>query len=468
MNTDILLQKRLIATLLKSDILMDFQDKISPEYFSQVDFRWFYDKIFDFYKQNGMKPNEEHVAIMIVDDFKDKDQQDKKLVLLKNIMSIETDRNEVNFLITSLKNHFLLDNLHTALDKTLNDVSVENIESKYIELKGQLETTIVKANDVNIVREKLNYLTCINSYVEKKKNTEDGVKSGIKKLDDLTGGWRKSELIFIAAPSGEGKSAVLLNFARNAWVQGTNVLFITLELSREEVIERYSSLIGSLSHQEIRNKNLNSSSMMQLVFRNLREFVALEEHDRFLNEFKLHFKELNDTATITNFMTQFKKRTNVFDIVDIPRNCTMNMLERELLKALNEHPVDIVILDHYNLLVAEHWTKDYWLDIGTMSRELKGIAKQYKVPILTAVQMKFMKDGEQMDPSSVKYSQMIVHNADFILGFSRSQEDKILNRIKIELIKHRSTKNEEILLKEDFEKMNLSEYMEDDGSTTTF
>jgi len=463
MNSTILIEKRLLGILLQNDILMDYQDKIEIDYFCQVDFKWFYETIFNFHKKNGYRPSVENLQIIILDSFATPDEQQRKIKILKLLSESSVDKNEIVFLIEKIKKHYLIRNLHAALDDTLTDISIDNIENKYMQLKGKLETSLVKASDINIVREKVNYLSCVSSYLDKIKNDEKGIPSGIRKLDELIGGWRKNELIFIAAPSGEGKSAVLLNFTRNAFQSGSNVLYITLELSRDETIERYSSLLSSINYQDIRNKHLSSTTFLQMMFKTLKEFIDPCDLSFFANSFRSEFKNLNNKEAISSFMSRFKKRANTLNIVDIPRNCTLKMLERELLKAINEHPVDLLVLDHYNLLIADKWTKDYWLDLGSMSRDLKGIAKQYRIPILSAIQLKLAKEGEELSQEHVRYSKMIMDNSDFILGFSRSQEDKILNRIRIELIKHRATKKEEIILKEDFEKMNLSDYIEETG-----
>jgi len=460
MNINLLLQKQLISALLTENRIAEYQDLLDDEYFSQEDCKWFFCKILDFYKKNGIAPTNDNFTVIILDDFKDKEQQQIKLNLLKEFSELQIQKNEIPFLVEKLKKHYLLRKLHSSLEDVMVDISADNIEDKYLELRSRLENNLVKATDANITREDMGPLTCVKAYIDKSKLDETGIKSGIAKLDELTGGWRKGELIFIAAPSGEGKSAVLLNFSRNAFLQGANVLYVTLELGRDEVLERYTALVSQLSYQNIRNKTLSSSSFAQLLFKNLKEFVDESEIKLFTDKFKTEFKNLTNLIAINNFMSSFKKRPNKLNVVDIPRNCTLKLLERELLKALNRGKVDILVLDHYNLLVADRWTKDYWLDIGNMARELKGIAKQYNIPILTAVQLKFMKEGEEMSPEHVKYSQMIVHNADFVMAFSRSQEDKILQRICIELLKHRSTKKETIMLREDFEKMSLGDYIE--------
>jgi len=80
------------------------------------------------------------------------------------------------------------------------------------------------------------------------------VPSGFKKLDEITGGFQKSDLIVVASRPGMGKTSFALNIAfRAAEKDNKNVLFFTQEMNRETVINRFLSLNKEQDRQVVEN-----------------------------------------------------------------------------------------------------------------------------------------------------------------------------------------------------------------------
>ena len=75
--------------------------------------------------------------------------------------------------------------------------------------------------------------------LRQKEDGLSGVPSGFSKLDRVTSGWQKSDLIIVAARPGMGKTAFALTMARNiAITQQTPVAFFSLEMSSEQLVSR--------------------------------------------------------------------------------------------------------------------------------------------------------------------------------------------------------------------------------------
>ena len=83
-----------------------------------------------------------------------------------------------------------------------------------------------------------------------------GIPSGIRKLDILTGGFRKKDLYLIGGRTGLGKSSLALTFASYASAWGANVGYVTLEMSAEVLAFRYLAARTNLNSMKIERGKL--------------------------------------------------------------------------------------------------------------------------------------------------------------------------------------------------------------------
>ena len=98
---------------------------------------------------------------------------------------------------------------------------------------------------------------------EASKNTgfTTGIESGFYKLDELTSGWQRSDLIIMAARPAMGKTAFVLTMAKNMAIQGTPVAFFTLEMSNIQLVNRLIINAAELSGDKVKSGKLNSSDI---------------------------------------------------------------------------------------------------------------------------------------------------------------------------------------------------------------
>ena len=101
---------------------------------------------------------------------------------------------------------------------------------------------------------------------EASKNTgfTTGIESGFYKLDELTSGWQRSDLIIMAARPAMGKTAFVLTMAKNMAIQGTPVAFFTLEMSNIQLVNRLIINAAELSGDKVKSGKLNSSEFNEL------------------------------------------------------------------------------------------------------------------------------------------------------------------------------------------------------------
>ena len=93
----------------------------------------------------------------------------------------------------------------------------------------------------------------------------NGVASGFIKLDDITSGWQKSDLIIIAARPGMGKTAFALSMARNIAIQNKEgIAIFSLEMSSEQLVNRLISSESEINANKLRKGNLLDHEWIQL------------------------------------------------------------------------------------------------------------------------------------------------------------------------------------------------------------
>lgn len=87
----------------------------------------------------------------------------------------------------------------------------------------------------------------------KHKGELQGITTGIGKLNRYTGGWKDGDLIIISAESGKGKTAFAQNcIARGCFIHVSPTLYINSEMSREQVILRFASIVSGISNDKIK------------------------------------------------------------------------------------------------------------------------------------------------------------------------------------------------------------------------
>jgi replicative DNA helicase len=96
-------------------------------------------------------------------------------------------------------------------------------------------------------------------------NEEIGIRFGVKFLDDIIGGLFKGELTTIAARSGVGKTALALQIMLNCMEQKKKVLFISREMSNEQVFMRNITKRTGVSTKSMKNKDLDEESWQSIL-----------------------------------------------------------------------------------------------------------------------------------------------------------------------------------------------------------
>jgi replicative DNA helicase len=225
-----------------------------------------------------------------------------------------------------------------------------------------------------------------------KKELITGVATGFTKLDEMTSGLQRSDLIIIAGRPSMGKTAFALNIAQFCSVEeGVPVAVFSLEMAKEQLAMRMLSSEARVDSQKIRKGFLGESDWPKLTTAAGR-----------LSEARLY---IDDTPSISVLEMKAKSRR---------------------LKA--EHGLGLIVLDYLQLMKGSDYADTREQEISEISRSLKGLAKELNVPVVALSQLnRKVEDRTSRRPqmADLRESGAIEQDADVILFLYR---DEVYNK----------------------------------------
>lgn len=248
--------------------------------------------------------------------------------------------------------------------------------------------------------------------IHRDRDTLRGVTTGFKDLDDVLGGLQRSNLVVLAARPSLGKTSLALDFARNAARLKHPVGFFSLEMSREELVDRLIAAEAGVDLWRLRTGHLRSDG-------DDNDFVRLQDAMAKLSDLPLF---MDDTAAPTVMELRAKAR-----------------------RLQAEKKLDLVVVDYLQLIRGHSSFESRVQEVSEISRSLKAMAKELNVPVLAVSQL---SRGVEMRPSSVpklsdlRESGSIEQDADVVMFIYR--EDKVRentdrkNIAEIQIAKHRN------------------------------
>jgi replicative DNA helicase len=214
-----------------------------------------------------------------------------------------------------------------------------------------------------------------------------GVPSGFSELDQLLGGFQRSDLIIIAARPSMGKTALALSIIRNiALFQNLPVAFFSIEMSGVQIVIRLISADSRLDQQKIRTGKINHDENEQIV------------------------KSLNRLSNSQIFIDD----SPMLSIMELRAKCRR-------LKA--EHKIEIVLVDYLQLITAPK-SESREREISFISASLKQIAKELNIPVVALAQLnRSVETRTDKRPmlSDLRESGSIEQDADVVMFVNRPE-----------------------------------------------
>ncbi len=353
----------------------------------------FVNKIKDYKKKYGVHPTRKVMTSILRTGISD--QQDSVQKLLRDyyarVLSRKVDLSESGYIKDTALDFCKKQKLQEAMIRCVPLLKKSSFDevAKVINDAIKLGTS----NDLGY-----DYMQDFELRFEKK--ARDPVSTGWSSLDDISkGGLGKGELGVVIAPTGAGKSMVLVHLGAQALQAGKNVVHYTLELADTVVANRYDSCITGYH----------------------------------LNDIKVFKEQIYD---------ELKDLPGKLIVKEYPtRSATIQTLKNHVEKMKNQEFVpDMIIVDYADLIKPEGSSKEEKRhQLESIYEELRGISQEVGCPIWTASQTNrsgLNAEVITMESISEAFNKCFV--ADFIFSVSRTVEDKNGNGGRIFIAKNRN------------------------------
>jgi replicative DNA helicase len=237
-----------------------------------------------------------------------------------------------------------------------------------------------------------------------------GIRTGYRDLDNMTAGLQRSDLIILAARPAMGKTTLVTNLAYNVATIGKEpVLFFSLEMSKEQLVDRMLADASGVDAWNIRTGNLSDE-----------DFSKLSE-------------AMGELAEAPIF------------IDDQPGLSVLEMRTKAR-RVSHDSPLGLIIVDYLQLMQGSGRTDNRVQEVSEISRGLKLIARELNVPVIALSQLS--RSVEQRTPqipqlSDLRESGSIEQDADIVSfiyrpGYYEPENPEVENITKLIIAKHRN------------------------------
>lgn len=393
----------------------EFSRKVLPflktEYFSSLEERLLFGSIRDYIINYGELPSFPALNVEIdhIVDINEKSFKElKDLVKLINISDVE--EKDLKWLIDNTEKFCQDKALYNAVMDSIQIIEAEKTSKSHKNLtKTAIPSVLSEALAVNFDnRVGHDYIKDSESRYDHYHEKEEKIPFDIELLNTITGGGLpKKSLTVILGSTGTGKSLVMCHMAANNLIDGKNVLYITMEMSERETAKRidanlFDTEIGNLVSMTKNNYNskiheLQSKTTGRLM---IKEYPTASAHSG-------HFRYLLDE-----------------------------------LKLKEKFVPDIIYLDYINICLSMRMkfgtTVNSYTYIKSIAEEIRGIAVEFDVPIVTATQSNRQGVGNSdMDIDNVSESWGLPATADLMFAIISTEQLAEMGQYLIKQLKNR-------------------------------
>ena len=305
-----------------------------------------------------------------------------------------------------------IDQLLDGIEQKIFSISQRSITQRFVSIKDELHLAYERIEKLHQGEGRLR-----------------GISTGFEQLDHYLSGLQKSDLIIVGARPSSGKTAFALDIARHIGTKENKpVGFFSLEMSREQVIDRLIAAEAHVPLWKLRTGRLSSDTDFELIQSGL---DALSRAPIFID----------DTPS--------------------PNILQMRAMSRRL---QTENDLALIVIDYLGLIQPRTTSDNVVQQISEISRGLKGLARELNVPVLALAQLsRAVEQRETKIPrlSDLRDSGSLEQDADVVMFIYRSDKDKNnpppdeQNVSEIIIAKHRNGPLATVKLKFDQEKVSF-------------
>jgi len=369
------------------------QEVLDVKYLELKYLQVFTDKLFNYKKEYGIHPTNDTLNSVLNTELTDENEVIQKQVM-DYFVKVQAfpEIQDTEYIVSKSVDFCRKQVLKKAMMKSvplLNKCSFEEIEKL---ISDALRLGISNDHGYDYIKD------FEARFIERARNP---VSTGWEKIDKITkGGLGQGELVVVVAPTGAGKSHVLVHLGAQALKQGKNVVHFTLELADTAVAQRYDACLTGFQLDDLINQ---------------KEAVYEE------------IKEIDGQLIVKEYPTKSVSPVTLKNHLEKIRQTEME--------------IDMIIVDYGDLLksstVRRNSEKRHELE--SIYEELRGIGQEFGCPIVTASQTNRKGLNEEvitMESIAEAFNKCFV--ADLIISLSRTIKDRNCNIARIFVAKNRN------------------------------
>lgn len=268
-----------------------------------------------------------------------------------------------------------IEDLLDTIEQKILSISQKSMPQNFVAVKDELKSAYERIEMLN-----------------QHKGALRGVPTGFTKLDGLLSGLQKSDLVILGARPSLGKTTLAMDIARQAAKSGTPVGIFSLEMSREQVIDRLISSESEVPLWKLRTGRITEDLEFQMIQGAL------------------------DRLATANIYIDDSPSPNILQMRSMARRLQV------------EHGLGLIIIDYLQLVTPRTKSDNVVQQVTEISRGLKALARELNVPVLALSQLS--RDVDKRDHKVPKLSDLresgsIEQDADVVIFIYRKDKERI-------------------------------------------
>jgi len=384
------------SMLIDPKCIADVIEIVGREGFYRIEHQHIFDAIIGLYEKSGNAGETPATRGEAIDGVLLRDELEKRKLLsevggyeyIGRILNSVPSSANVQYYARIVKDKMLLRELITAVSGIMDEAYSQSGEVR--ETLDEAERLIFAVTEKNIsgsVTVLKDLITQAYELIERRDGKHvTGLGTGYYELDDLTSGLQNGEMIVVAGRPSMGKTSLVLNIAEHIAVQDNiPVAVFSLEMGRQALAERFLCSVSEIDAQAVRKGILKTEHYQKLV----KACSILAEAPIFID----------DTAALTPLELRAKAR-----------------------RLKTRHDIKCIMVDYLQLMHMGGRVESRQQEITTISRYLKGLARELNIPVVVLSQLNRAaegREGHRPRMSDLRESGSIEQDADVVMLLHR-------------------------------------------------
>jgi replicative DNA helicase len=234
-----------------------------------------------------------------------------------------------------------------------------------------------------------------------------GLDLGIKFVDQLVQGVRRTDVVGNLAFAGVGKTTGLIRQSWALYLQDVVPMFISLEMEESELTDKFDAMASNISSSALRARQLNQTDWEAY------ERAAERARERAI-----------------------KSKADMIIVDDTEGEATVDRIAA----FVQRWQPGAVFVDYVSLLSAHRDIRSDWERVTYITRSLKRLARSMRVPVFVAAQSS--REAEKSGPTldNIAYSLSLAQDANILIGYHQTEEMDAIRKVEVRLLKNRASR----------------------------